>query len=635
MNPAENDFHWLAESSPVILSAWVITLGLAVLLSVIAVFLPAHLARAKRILFFVLTFPALLITLLYGSGGAHLWDRPVVHWIFRKDIINSLHLGVFFDPLSFLVSLGLGLTLGTICFRNRPAVRVTAALVIAWAGLSLVATSKTIWMAALGLGLQMMARILPIITETFKPSDEANVSLDSLWTATSKRAWIAFLIFLTGGLGLASQGFTTHFAETAPWTDFENTFAYVLSASLLIGGLILLCAPALSAHVFHEESEGTVEEGLFIHEAATGWSAVLITYRLLANIRDTPWSWAVGISATVFLLLSLVILFFLRSKRRAIYQWLSCVPLLVLTILPFLNAQEAFLWVSGTLLAFAGCMLCFDHSRSRLDQFLAGVFFCGIFGFVGFSSSAGALEFFSKIEAAPVLVGCILIVWTLYAAAGFRLVLRGGEKKNADRSFAKWGMIGLLFLVTFGPLLSGRWSGGGIPEQSDWLSGAKDWHWIKPFTDQHEGVTWIGFSAAHASLALGVLLGTFVAATATLFPFADAYPKTREAATRLFGVFWIFEKTSVGAKKLADLFTFASDWIWDRAIPATVSGIYAAFQTAGVRAEGMTQVLTSEKFGRLFSAPAKLVQWLHGGNVRLYAWFALIWVLIFSVYLTR
>lgn len=635
MNSSESDFHWLAASSPTVLSAWVGTLGLAILLSMVAVFLPAPLERARRSLFFVLTFPALLITLLYGFGGAHVWDRPVVHWVFRKDMIDSLHLGVLFDPLSLVVSLGLGLTLGVICFRNRPAVRVTAALVITWAGLSLVATSKTLWMAALGVGIQILARILPIISRAVQSSVEPDESLDSLWASTSKRTWVALFILLTGGMGLASQGYTTHFTHTAPWTDFANSFVHAISASFIIGGLILLCTPAFSAHVLHEESSGSVEEDTFIHEAVTGWSAVLISYRMMENLRDTPWALAEGVGATVFLFLSLLTVLFLRSKRRAIYQWLACVPLLVLTILPFLRGQEAFLWVAGSLIAFAGCLLCFDHCRSRLDRVLAGVFYCGIFGLVGFSSSAGALEFFSKIENSPVLVGFILVVWTLYSAAGFRLVLRGGEQDTADGSVAKWGMAAFLFLVVMGPLLSGRWSGGGIPEHFDWVNGAKDWHWVKPFSDESEGATWLGFSIANAAVLLGAILGTFIASASALFPFAEGYPRAREATMRLFGIFWLFEKAANGLKKVAHLFTESSDWIWDRAVPVVVDGVYGVFKTTGLRAEEITQNLTSEKFGRLFSAPSKLVQWLHGGNVRLYAWFALIWILIFSVYLTR
>ncbi|MBC7387293.1 MAG: hypothetical protein H7301_14165 [Cryobacterium sp.] len=630
MSESLSGLDWLSSSS-VLLSVWMLALLLALTGAVILCFVPKSAEKIRRGLFFALVIPAILVPLAYAIRGFHLLDRPTVHWVFQKTAIDGLRLGIFFDPVSFVLSVGFAFTLGAIVFRNRTPVRLTSSLVISWVGLCLVASSKTLWVAAIGLGIQTAARQLPILAGT----ESETTTDDGLWMATTKRAWISLFFILAGGAGIASQGIHLDFSQLNSFGEATSSLSFLVSAALFGAGFICLLAPAFSAHALHAESQSTFEEDQFIFESASSWSAVIVLYRMLPAIAETSWGLALSISATVLLLFSVLTGVFLESKRRSIHLWLASIPLMLTTILPFLHAQQAFLWLTGSALAFSGLFLTLDHERKTLEKVIATFFFLGIFGFFGWSTSSGVTEFFSRIESLPLLCGSVFFVWLLFAAVGFRLVLRGGESSARSHLVPSWIALGVMALLGFGPLLSGRWSGGGLPEKVDFLDGAEEWPWILGVSTENSGGSWLGFGLGHGILILAILVGTFVAAKAGLFPFAEKYPKGKKAAQRMFGFAWFPEISATAIVRTGSLLAVFSDLVWEKYIPKTVRALFHGLKRAGDKAESWVDGLTSENYGKLFSAPSKLVQWLHGGNVRLYAWFTLVWVLIFSVYLTR
>ncbi len=619
----------------ILLPAWLATLVFVFLASIGILFFPRIHARIVKGFLPILFFPSLVVMIGFIVQGLETSDRPIVHWIFHKEIHDSLRLGFLFDPVTLVISVVIGAVLVATSLRNRPPVTILSALGLGWVSVSLVASSKTFWTAALALGIGIIAKVVPILGGKSDP-DPHGTSIDSLWMSSTKRSWIGLLVTLVGAAGLAAHGLHLDFFSEGTWTDLYGSPNTLIAGSFFLAGLLLQFLPMATSAIYHWDRPGFFEEENFIFETAMAWVSVLIIYRVLPNIRDTHWATGVQGAAMLCLAGSFLGLAFLETRRAAISFWLSNYPLFVLTILPALHGQAAFLFLAGSIVAFGGLFICLDHQKTRVDLGLAVFFFLGMFGFTGWATSLGTVEFFSRFEEAPVLVSLTALIWLIYAAFGFRIVLRGGDTPVRTVNLAKWITSGFLITLGFGPALSGRWSSGAIPEVSDWLDGAKDWPWIKPYAAETITTNWLGFGLVHGILLVGILLGIFVWATAKIFPFSENYPKGLRAARGVFGGDWLHRKWIDGLTKTGTLWAEKiSDPVWERWLPQLSKSVLARLQRLGEWVEDISDHLTSARYAHLFSAPSKLVQWLHGGNVRLYAWFALGWILIISLFLTR
>lgn len=626
--------EWLSLDS-LLLPAWVGSLLFVLLLAAAVLFFPKTHEKIQCFLFPLLIVPSLGVLLTLAFNGLEYSDRQVVHWVFQKNIPESLRIGFVLDPMTLIVGLVFGLVLMVICLRNRPQVQVISALSLSWVALAITASSKTFWTAALGLGIGLIAKFLPILFDR-STSQSHNESIDSLWMASSKRAWIGLLVTLAGASGLVSQGLHLEFFNEGSWSELLNSPKNIAAGSLFLIGLFIQFAPAITSTVLHRSWTGYLEEENFIFETVGGWISVLVIYRILPSLRDTPWALGVEVAALLFLFFSLISLAFLESKRGAISFWLANIPLLVLTVLPSLHSQAAFLFVAGSVIAFCGLLLCMDHLGNRVDLALAVFFFLGTFGFIGWSTATGVTEFFTKIEEQAILGSVVLLVWLLFAAFGFRIILRGGESEPRETNLPRWTAAGFLILLGFGPLLSGRWGVGAIPEVSDWLSGATDWPWIKSFVAEIIPLSWLGFGLGQSVSLMAIILGTFVASGAKLFPFASKYPKGLIAARGLFGGKWIHQRTVYALTRTGIFWTEkVSDPVWENVIPGVFRFVFEKLRVFAERAEEQVDLLTSSRFAYFVRSPSKFVQWFHGGNARLYAWFALGWILIISIYLAR
>ncbi len=267
---------------------------------------------------------------------------------------------------------------------------------------------------------------------------------------------------------------------------------------------------------------------------------------------------------------------------------------------------------------------------------LSVAFFLGIFGFLGWSSSAGNAVFFSKIEEYPAWVGGVLVIWILFAAIGWRILWGRKATPSDDSRLARWIVGGFIFLIGFGPFLSGKWGGGSLPGGWDELEAAAGWPWIKQFAVNTVPVSNLGLSIGQGLIVAAIALGTFALRGGELFPFSRKYPRGAEAARSLFGFLWLYNSSlrllTTTGRVLSER---VSSPLWEKGLPALETRIFRLLQVAGRAIERRVDILTSDRYGKLISAPSKLAQWFHGGNVRLYGWFALIWILIFSIYLTR
>jgi hypothetical protein len=621
----------LFSSNSDLLMAWLIGLAFTLVAAVIAGLFPSRLEPIRKSAFAIMVFPAVFVALLYAFRGFGTLERPIVHWVFEKASQDSLHLGLVFDPLSFTVVLFTAAASSAICFRNRPSIRMSAALALSWMGIGLAVSAQTLWMAALGIGIQLLSRTFPLIEGSQSPESD-----DSRWIASTKRAWIGLASLLCGAAGLAAQNVKLDFFSDSASALLESTPSAWIAGGLSIFGLLVMAAPAFSSGALYANVEKSVEENLFVSETSLAWIAVIIFFRIFGNLHEASWLLAVGIGASVAVAGSLGALTFQTTKSNAIHLWLSTLPVATLMILPFIPAREASLYLLGNIVVSNGLWIILDHQKTKAEIAAAVVFFLGAFGFVGWSSSAGLVSFFSKFETDPLLRVPIFLLLLLYAAFGWRIVFRGGDRKDTSSQLGKWVALGIFFVIGFGPLLSGRWSGGAIPGEPDWIEGAKTWSWIKAGVPESTDAEWIGFAVTQGLVVLSAILGIFAWRSAELFPFSKKYPRGAKAAEGLFGLVWIQEGCFIILRRAG---AFGADRvsarIWERGIPAMVGGVLKGFQKAGSVGERVVDPLTSNGYGKLFSPAAKLVQWLHGGNVRLYAWFTLIWILIFSIYLTR
>jgi hypothetical protein len=621
----------LFNSNSNLLMAWLFTLVFTLVVAGVAGLFPERLTRFRTSAFALMIFPPLVVALFYALRGFGTLERSLVHWVLPRDSAEALHLGLVFDPVSFAATVFTGAATMAICFRNRPSIRMSAALALSWLGLSLAATSQTLWMAVLGIGIQVLSRTFPLAEGGSLPERE-----DARWIASTKRAWIGLGTVLCGGAGLASQGIRSDFFSEATWAALEATPSVLVAGGLLIFGLLILATPALASNALYQPAGESGEESIFVSELSLAWIAVLILFRLFGNLHEPEWLLAIGIGATVIAAGSLGALTFQSAKSNAIHLWLATAPVATLMILPFVPARESYLYLVGSLLAVSGLWVALDHRRSKAEIAAAAVFFLGATGFVGWSTSAGLASFFGKFQADPALHAPVFIVLILYWAFGWRLVLRGGDRETATKAGAKWIVLGLFFVLGFGPLLSGRFGGGSFPGETDWIEGAKAWPWIRAGSTDAVDSDWIGFAITQGAIALSLLLGVFAWRTAELFPFAKKYPRGTRAAAGLFGLVWIQDGGFGFLKRMGSfLVDRVSTPIWERGIPFLVFGVFRGLRRAGALTESVADPLTGNSYGRVFTPAAKLVQWLHGGNVRLYAWFALVWILIFSIYLTR
>lgn len=619
-------------SNSSLLMAWLFSLVFTVVSATIGGFFPARLERARKFFFPALIFPGLIVALIYAARGFGILERPLVHWVFEKTATDALRLGLIFDPLSLVVAVFGGVATSAICFKNGPTIRMCSALALSWAGLGLAATSQTLWMATLGMGIQLLSRTLPLIENISAPLAD-----DARWIASSKRAWIGLAIVLCGGSGLAAQGVHLDFFSVGGWSTIEGTPSAIVAGALLIFGLMIMAAPAFASSAIYSRTEIAVQENLSVSETSLAWISIVVFYRLLGNIHDPQWLLAVGIGGAVATAGSLAALTFQTSRSNAIHLWLATFPVSMLMVLPFVPAREAHLYLVGGFIAANGLWIALDHRRSKLEISFAAAFLLGAFGFTGWSTAAGFTSFFSKFETDSFFRAPILILLLFYSAIGWRLVIRGGDRESTAPAHIRWATLGVFFVFAFGPLISGRWGAGALPEEADWLEGAKAWPWIKAGTESPEPeLTWLGFGITHGIVAISSLIGIFAWKTSELFPFAKKYPRGARAAEGLFGLVWI-ESAAFGVlQKTGSLLSEkVSSPVWERIIPRGVVFLFSVLRRTGSALESGVDPITSGAYGRIFTPAAKLVQWLHGGNVRLYAWFALIWILIFSVYLTR
>ncbi len=621
----------LVASQTFLLALWA-SVMVATCIGAIAVSVwPRTLERVRKFLPAFLVSPGILVSILMLVRGFEPMERPLVHWVFEKSAADALRLGIAFDTLSASVTLFFGLAVAAIGFRNRPTVQVTSAMILSWAGLSLVGGANTLWMALLGMGIQLFSRFLPILSATGAPEVE-----DARWASPAKRGWIALSILLCGAAGLAASGVSLDFAEVSAWKELDDTLNRVVASGLLIFGVFLIASPFFSSHVLYNASTESFEEGQFTSETALSWAAVLIVYRLFGNLGQTPWTLAIGIAAVFSLFLSVFATVFQSDHKNASRIWISSVPLYCLTIFPFLPAHEARLYLLGAILSFVGIWICLAHRRAPVEVVFSALFFGGVFGMVGWSTSAGVSHLYSVIETEPFYRGSSILVSILFAAAGWRLVLRANAEASAHHAAVKYTLVGILLVIGLGPLLSGRWSGGGVPFELDWLTDAKEWSWVRSLPGSAGESNWIGFSIAQAILLLSLIFGTWIGAASPLYPLAERNPGGVQALRGLLGLLWIREWLGPALRRIASFWSVGvSTRFWENVLPAVAGKTGQTLRMAGAWAEKTTEPLTSNFYAEFFRAPAKLVQWLHGGNVRLYAWFALIWILIFSVYLTR
>ena len=614
-----------------LLLLWLLSLVMTIGMAIVAGIFPGPLERVRKSAFAILILPGLVFALVYAIRGFGTLERALVHWIFQKEAIDSLRIGLVFDALSFAAVFLPALAGIAVGVRKRPSIRMSSAMALSWASLGLAVTAQSLWMAVLAIGIQLFSRTFPLIE-----GGERSEADDARWIASTKRAWIGLSAVLCGGAGLAAQGVHLDFFSETAWSALEKTPNALVAGGLIIFGLLVMATPALASNALYAPAPD-VEENVFIFESTLGWIVTIIFFRLLGNVNEPEWLLTIGIGAAVATVGSLASLPFQTSRGSAIHLWLSSFPVASLMILPFVPAREATLYLLGGMVAFNGLWISLDHRRTKIEIAAAAVFLLGAFGFVGWSTSAGLSTFFLKFEGDPFLRAPVFLILIFYAAFGWRLVLRGGDPKSVSRDHAKWAVLGLFFILGFGPLLSGRFGGGSIPGEPDWIEGAKAWAWIKPppaeIADENN---WIGFGVAQSLVFLSALLGIFEWGTAELFPFAKKYPRSARAAEGLYGLVWLETIIFNGLQATGRFLTErVSARIWEGLIPKVVLATLSGFRKAGGFFESAADPLSSSGFGRLFTPAAKFVQWLHGGNVRLYAWFALIWILIFSVYLTR
>jgi hypothetical protein len=634
-----SDNLWLSSSSA-LLTAWLIVLAAGVLFVWFSATLPNAFRKARPALFAIAAVPILAVLILFAVRGFTTVERPIVHWIFDRENPFALRFGGILDPLAWIASLSFGVALYGITIRNRPNVRIVSAAMGAWIGLSWVASSKTVWTALLGIAIQLVSSILPLLPSGEEGSEENHALADDRWVAVTKRNWVAMACALAGATALVSLGIHMDFSPEQPWAKLEENYESATAAGLFLFGIVLLLTPAFSARAMHADAstKGLVgsEERQFVFEGSLGWSAAIILYRLHDAMKDSHWPLVVAIAAAGVGLLSLPSLVFHEKRRNAAVQWIATLPALSLAILPLLPPQEAFLFLSALLPIAAGLTICFESPRTKAGVWVSGFFVLGACGLAGWTSSAGMAHFYSRFEETPALHGPIAVLWLLYCAVGWRIALRGHSDEKEPTAVVTGISLGLLVLLAFGPALSGRWSGGSLPEAPDWIANAKTWPWLEKFADAPVETSWLGFAVSQSIWFVGILLGSFAWRSVRLFPFAEKGERGKEITSGIFGLYWISER---GHRALESVGRFwverVSSTLWERLLPFAVGAVLRAWARAGEWFERASDPLTSTMYGGTLRAPAKFVRWLHGGNARLYGWFALIWILIFSLYLTR
>jgi hypothetical protein len=634
-----NDSQWLSSSSA-LLAIWLIVLAIGVVFAWVIAIFPNAFGKARPVLFAVSAVPILAVLVLFAVRGFTPAERPIVHWIFDRESPSALRFGAMLDPLAWIASFSFATALYGTTIRNRPNVRVVAAAMGAWIGLSLVASSKTAWTAFLGIAIQLVSSVLPLLPSGESGSVQNHALADDRWVAATKRNWIAVACSLAGATALVTLGIHLDFSPEQPWSKLEENYASAIAAGLFLLGLVLLLTPAFSARAMQgdvsTEDLDASEERQFIFEGSIGWSAAIILYRLQESMKDTHWPLAISIAAAVVALLSLPSLVFHERRRNAAVQWIATLPALAGAILPLLPPAEAFFFLGSLLPISAALTVCFERPRTKTGIWVSGFFVLGACGLVGWSSSAGITHFYSRIEETPALQGSIALLWLLFCAIGWRIVLRGKSDEKDAAPLAVGVSLGVLALLAFGPALSGRWSGGSLPEALDWIANAKSWPWLERFADSPDGMNWTGFALSQAVWFVGILLGSFAWRSAALFPFPEKGGRGKEVTSGLFGAFWLAERGGLFLEGIGRVWAEkVSAPFWERLLPVAIGTIARSFARTGSLFERLADPLTSGIYGSTVRAPAKFVRWLHGGNARLYGWFALIWILIFSLYLTR
>jgi hypothetical protein len=623
-----------------LLAVWLIVLAVGVVFVWFSATLPNSFRKARPALFAIAAIPILAVLILFAVRGFAVAERPIVHWIFDRENPFALRFGAILDPLAWIASLSFAVALYGTTIRNRPNVRVVSAAMGAWIGLSWVASSKTVWTAFLGIAIQLVSSILPLLPSGEEGATENHALADDRWIAITKRNWVAMACALTGATALVSLGIHMDFSPEQAWAKLEENYASATAAGLFLFGIVLLLTPAFSARAMHGDAStdglSGSEERQFVFENSLSWSAAIILYRLHDAMKDSHWPLVIAIAAAAVGLLSLPSLVFHERRRNAAVQWNATLPALSLAILPLLPPREAFLFLAAMLPTAAGLMICFESPRTKAGVWTSAFFVLGACGLAGWTSSAGMSHFFSRFEETPALHGPIALLWLLYGAIGWRIALRGKPDEKEPAAVVVGVSLGLLALLAFGPALSGRWSGGSLPEASDWIANATAWPWLEKFADVPVETSWLGFAVSQSIWFVAILLGTFAWKSSPLFPFAEKGGRGKEITSGIFGLYWISNRFTHGLEGVGRFWVErVSTTFWERVLPATFGSILRVFARSGEWFEKVSDPLTSTIYGATLRAPAKFVRWLHGGNARLYGWFALIWILIFSLYLTR
>jgi hypothetical protein len=578
------------------------------------------------------------VLVAFAIVGFHTLDRPVFHWVLARENPVSLRFGTSHDPLAWVTAFCFGVALLALVIRNRPGVRATAAALGAWAGLCLVGSSKTGWTAFLGIAIQVVSSALPLLSGAGE--EGVGFEYDSRWSASSRRSWIGLLLLLSGAVGLATLGVRLDFPIERSWARLDHGFPSVTAAALFIGGLATLMTTAFTARASQlapvPGDESALELRHFSFEGAISWSALIIVFRLHDAMKGTPWPFVLSCACAAAAFLSFPSLLFNDRRSSAGAQWSASLPALVAAVIPMIPAQEAFFMMAAMTAVSGALLVCFQSPRGKMSVGFSVFFLLAASGLAGGSVSAGLARFFTGIEEAPIYRGIVAFLWLLYFSAGWRIAIRREGTREEPRPAV--GAVALAFLVpiAFGPLVSGRWSGGSVPELLDWILAARHWPWLDRFTAAPSETSWIGFGFSQAIWPLAILIGTFAWRSSKLFPFASRNPRAWEIVSGMFGLFPLHDLAARGLETAGGFWERRlSRPLWERAIPRATAAAFERLARLGHAIERVVDPLTAESYGRALRAPAKLVRWFHGGNARLYAWFALIWILIFSLYLAR
>ncbi len=574
------------------------------------------------------------------GGQVQVWR---VGWVWPKDEIGALTVGMFQDPIGIALSL-LTFALTAISLLKRETTplekgkeHIYSALALSSAGVALSWYSVTPWLAFFGIVLTILAGFVSSGSD-WESNETADKAMRFLMIAGS-----GLIVALVGACILSASRpallFTKGSSLLQQMDAARSLFAPTwLGTSLLIAGLYIQIQSIPFVGLVKVSSGSFSLQRLLLTQLFPAWAVFAMFFRLEPQFREVglfpSFGWLAIITTVLAVLPGL-----LNSKWNfSLRVWLASGLSLVLAVLAFSGQLAAFGMLIGLSLGVfmisSAASALLDQSRPKSEKTVGRNFSLKTFvalgaaagtGFIGFASAQSSVLWILSVKDNLGFVVLFLVTLFLHSLLGWKLAWNLCRIKV--KVAPSWTAIMVPFLaliLSLGVIWTGTLTGGKFLNNSDRV--------FRSAFDAFFGNQEIESQFSQNFIAvLSVLIFALITTYWLSGRKEDKWEKVARDSPRIsdftvsgYGIKLLFNKTVSGLANFGKgVESVVDQGFWSKWLPnGLFTGITALSSTVSIvnqrSIRGINHALRT-----LVEVPAKLLQVVQTGDLRWYLIFAL------------